>query len=1004
MDQLAHLIIRVDGQGVEKANSSLEQTSQSAGKAEKAVERLENTFKRNSQTFIAMTQARAAKIDDMMKRQTQRFEMEEKRKETAAELSQRKILASAEMAAAKRRQMDRLAADRIDRQMHESAQAFIMGEQRRAAAAIEAERKIQEARQKTIDQARLENRFSGAAGGWGGGGGGGGGGTINGAAAGAFGQPKGLLPGINYANISSKVGPLAAGLGVGFGLNEIKNTIVEMEVLEARLLTVAGSAQKANEMFATLKILDRQLPHDIGELTGAFVNLVHLGLTPSEEALRSYSAISSASSKSIEDVVLAVSRGVANDYRRIRSLGVEAVVVGDKVKLTFNNISETVDRTKAGLEGYFIKLGQSSSFAEASANKMKTLAGSISNLDSAWKNFISSMSKGGVSDTLGKLVQGLTLVLDGWNYILTTFTRQVERAGEVAGHISRGEMSQAATKGAKGVASGLTFGISDAALDDKGAPMSLAAAKAPAAIKTQQEILDEVAEAAKEKYDKERKVIEMELRFANDFAILNQKYRDTRKEIDELEIEGQDAEFKRLDLKYKAYDDYSRKVRELENKKKTDSVARSASIRSRIEANWAEGDKRKADFEFFLGKKDGEESAIFAEHTKMQQYVFSMTAAGSLEEEKALEIVNKNTLEKFSKLAEDRKDILRREYEDRERLLQRAFKNGDVKEIERINKSKANWQAYVESVSKISVGGGTVGAPDPGDAPFFPSDEEMARKNRAEPFRLQDEKIAQLQADHEIELRMMRDLHDAGEIQTKEYHERMREEHRRYQEDLREIGGAGARMVAIQNLQMQNQVLGMAGNIAGQLDQLAQENSDAAKATFLAVKAISIAQAIVNTHLGATQALALGPYGIPMSTVILGMGYASAALMAATSVQEYSGKFADGGFLGGSQTTGDRVLFHGNAGEAVLNGQQQRNFMALANGQGGAGGVTIVINNLAPGTEVVQGRTNQGPDGKMIEMIVRQVKTEMVNDADTGGPHSRMLMARTNLVRTGRAS
>jgi hypothetical protein len=141
-----------------------------------------------------------------------------------------------------------------------------------------------------------------------------------------------------------------------------------------------------------------------------------------------------------------------------------------------------------------------------------------------------------------------------------------------------------------------------------------------------------------------------------------------------------------------------------------------------------------------------------------------------------------------------------------------------------------------------------------------------------------------------------------------------------------------------------------------------------------------------------------------MSVAIRGLGYASVAIMAATSAQEYSGKFADGGFLGGNQTTGDRVLFHGNAGEAVLNGNQQRNFMALANGQGGAGGVTIVINNLAPGIEVVQGQTTQGPDGKMVEMIVRQIKTEMVNDADKGGPHSRMLMARTNLVRTGRSA
>jgi hypothetical protein len=926
----------VDGQGVEKAADSLEKVAKSADKVEvssdkmakaseywakkqqdasykqyQANERLENQFKRNSQSFIAMSQARATAVDNAFKR---------------------------------------------------NEQTFIMGEQRRAAAAIEAERKIQEARQQTIDKARLENRFSGASGGWGGGGGGGG--TINGAAAGGFGRPGGLLPGVTVSNIAGKVGPLAAGLGVGFGLNEIKNTIVEMEVLEARLLTVAGSAQKANEMFATLKILDRQLPHDIGELTGAFVNLVHLGLTPSEEALRSYSAISSASSKSIEDVVLAVSRGVANDYRRIRSLGVEAVVVGDKVKLTFNNISETVDRTKAGLEGYFIKLGQSSTFAEASANKMKTLAGSISNLDSAWKNFISSMSKGGVSDTLGKLVQGLTLVLDGWNYILTTFTRQVERAGEVAGHISKMEFKEAATKGAKGVASGLTFGISDAALDDKGTPATLAAAKAKAAVKTEQEILDEVAEAAKAKYDKERAVIEMQLRFADDFSVLNQKYRDTQKEIDELEIEGQNAEFVRLDIKHKAYADYSRKVKALEDKKRTDSVTRSASIRSRIEASWDEGDKRKADFEFFLGKKGGDESAIFAEHTKMSDYVKKMTLEDSKEQEKALEIVSAKTVESFKKLADSRRDILKQEYEDRERQIQRAFRNSDGKEVERLNKSKENWQAYVDAVSKISVGDGIVPAPDPGDDPFT---RELTKPER------DDIQFKTLESKYETELRMLNDARDAQKMSDEAYMDESRRLWRQYTADLGKISTTGAMIVYMKNLEMSSTVLGMSSNIAGQLDQLAQHNSDAAKATFLAMKGISIAQAIVNTELAATRAYVEGGFylGIPMSVAIRGLGYASVAIMAATSAQEYSGKFADGGFLGGSQTTGDRVLFHGNAGEAVLNGNQQRNFMALANGQasGGKPAVNVYVYNNASGTSASARMNEMGDIEVMIEEL-----------------------------------
>ncbi|ATA22625.1 hypothetical protein AWC36_00005 [Brenneria goodwinii] len=54
---------------------------------------------------------------------------------------------------------------------------------------------------------------------------------------------------------------------------------------------------------------------------------------------------------------------------------------------------------------------------------------------------------------------------------------------------------------------------------------------------------------------------------------------------------------------------------------------------------------------------------------------------------------------------------------------------------------------------------------------------------------------------------------------------------------------------------------------------------------FLASKAASIAQAIVNTEVAATEALKLGPIlGIPASTMIRGIGYTSVALMASTTI------------------------------------------------------------------------------------------------------------------------
>jgi hypothetical protein len=211
-------------------------------------------------------------------------------------------------------------------------------------------------------------------------------------------------------------------------------------------------------------------------------------------------------------------------------------------------------------------------------------------------------------------------------------------------------------------------------------------------------------------------------------------------------------------------------------------------------------------------------------------------------------------------------------------------------------------------------------------------------------------------------------------------------------------------MVYTKNLEMSSTVLGMSATIAGQLDQLAQGQGDAAKATFLAVKSISIAQAIINTELAATRAYVEGGFfaGIPMSVAIRGLGYASVAIMAATSAQEYSGKFADGGFLGGSQTTGDRVLFHGNAGEAVLNGNQQRNFMALANGQGGNQNAPIInIYNNASGATATA-RTNEMGE---IEVFIEELDKRGAANIMSGKSRVARALEKTHgLRRTGMAS
>src|SRR5690606_34184919 len=90
-------------------------------------------------------------------------------------------------------------------------------------------------------------------------------------------------------------------------------------------------------------------------------------------------------------------------------------------------------------------------------------------------------------------------------------------------------------------------------------------------------------------------------------------------------------------------------------------------------------------------------------------------------------------------------------------------------------------------------------------------------------------------------------------------------------------------------LEVYGMLLSQAGTVWGSMTQMvkdsAGEQSGAYKAMFLMQQAIAIGQAIISTELAATRALELGPIlGIPASTLVRGMGYASVGLIAGQTI------------------------------------------------------------------------------------------------------------------------
>lgn len=159
-----------------------------------------------------------------------------------------------------------------------------------------------------------------------------------------------------------------------------------------------------------------------------------------------------------------------------------------------------------------------------------------------------------------------------------------------------------------------------------------------------------------------------------------------------------------------------------------------------------------------------------------------------------------------------------------------------------------------------------------------------------------------------------------------------------------------------------SQVAEMVKNTAG-------ESSAAYKAMFLVNQGISIAQALINTEVAATKAMAEGGFiaGIPMSTAIRALGYASVGLIAGQTI---AGMAHDG--IDNIPKEGTWLL---DGGERVLNPQQNKdltNYLASQPQQSslsGTQGLTII--NQIEQDDLV-GKYMQGPAGRQI--ILNQIK------------------------------
>ena len=143
-------------------------------------------------------------------------------------------------------------------------------------------------------------------------------------------------------------------------------------------------------------------------------------------------------------------------------------------------------------------------------------------------------------------------------------------------------------------------------------------------------------------------------------------------------------------------------------------------------------------------------------------------------------------------------------------------------------------------------------------------------------------------------------------------------------------------------MQAKIQQLTFMGQAADRVGDAMGEESKAAKAAFLISQSIAMAQAIINTELAASKALALGPFtGPTMAMAIRAMGYMGVAAIAGQTL----GSFEGGGFTGMGARTG------GVDGKGGFPAILHPNESVIDHSKGQDAGMTVNVNITANDTK-----------------------------------------------------
>jgi len=221
----------------------------------------------------------------------------------------------------------------------------------------------------------------------------------------AFNSVSRSLSGLRSA-VFSVQGAIAGVIG-GAAIKGIVDINASFQQLQASLVTFTGSQEAANKQFEILRQFASKTPFSLQEVVGGFNILVARGINPTVKSFESFGNIAAGTGKTLNQFVEAVADAAVGEFERLKEFGIKASVEGDKVKMTFGGVTQTITKDSESILSYLEKLGQTK-FAGSIERQSKTLSGAFSNFGDAVDDLAVTIGKAGLNSIVIELTLSLT--------------------------------------------------------------------------------------------------------------------------------------------------------------------------------------------------------------------------------------------------------------------------------------------------------------------------------------------------------------------------------------------------------------------------------------------------------------------------------------------------------------------------------------------------------------------------------------------------------------------